>query len=186
MVNPVISTTQINWASNLWMTGSGKKHRQGGWLSAALITGSGKSTRSLCVAFFLSAWLYLSLSLSSSDSDNSSRLSNCMFEWSYIAGWNLQSDTDSVFLSLQLICLFIHTTVCHSNLACLPHRALPPVLRIPQASLLYLFPVCSQSTLQSQWGLGSITTEHCAVIDVIVSFWADYSWELLIAWPGVV
>lgn len=149
---------------------------------------SGKSTPMLCIVFLkmglLSVWLSLSLPpsfpLFLSLSDNSSRLSNCVFEWSYTAGWNLQSDTENTFLSLSLsVSPFI---LCLSSLAS-PHPALPPAMRFLQALLnhhpLFFFPT------HSQWGLGSITAVRRAVIDVIISIWADYSWELLIVWPGV-
>lgn len=101
---------------------------------------SGKSTLLLSRVFLsmgsLSLSLYLSSSIPSSRSDNISRLGNCVFEWSYTAGWNLQSDTENAFPSAA-VRLSIHTVPQQSGLATPP--ALLPAMRFLQTRLLFVY-----------------------------------------------
>ena len=184
-----LKQTHVLWASTPWMTEKREERESRGLVKctewAAVITALVKALLLLCIVFLkmglrsvcLSPSFFLSLP------DNSSRLSNCVFEWSYTAGWNLQSDTENTFLFLSpphpfTVCLSIHTMPQQSGLS------LPPAGSFLQALPQTVTP--TRGLLHAAGGRpGSITAVRWAVIDVIISIWADYSWELLIVWPWV-
>lgn len=82
-------------------------------------------------------------------SDNSSRLSNCVFEWSYTAGWNLQSDTKNMFPSLA-VCLSIHTLLQQSGLSTPgpPSSPAVPAVAAPPSPLTAFFFLHTASSAQ--------------------------------------
>lgn len=85
-----------------------------------------------------------------------------MFEWSYTAGWNLQSDTRNTFSSLA-VCLSIHAMPQQPG----PSSPAVPAVAPPPTALRRVFH--AQASMRSQRGLGSITAVRRAVIDVIIS-----------------